>query len=526
MLTGETLFNVDSLQQLLEKVEKGDYTLPIYMDLSKEIISFLVSMLEFDSKKRLSAEELYNHSFLVKNVKDFSKPDYGKVSYKIQNGLLQINFKKNQSVLKIFNETTIKPNKNPNNILNKSPSSNNIKVTDIKKIYLENQNNNLSLKSKNHMEALASPNANRKRRIIRFINKDNEQKEKEIKNIRKSLALFEEQEKEKKEIKEQNNEIINNDWETYMIGLLNEYMAAKKYFEANNLKSQEEDANNKFLLVKNIKDQYKLGYTIYLNKLPEPVSPEYIYGQNILERNNKFKFLIEKYKKDQNRLILKIKSYQKKYLLQKINGDYEADKKKLNDLDSMIKHLEKAFNNIWVPSPGYTQKIQKVQVEKVDCEFKLKIQIKRMDNKNENINFIISLKLNENKNLIKDIILTDQNNYSEECIWNVDINDWKNIDNNVENFIFKVENQKKSLGMPFKAKINISHVKRGKGISFNIKIPTNNNTFGNILFNIFPIIPKGKKYLANENKVYLFIQKIFPPFEGKSSLTVNKPQLS
>ena len=94
MLTGETLFNVDNLQQLLEKVEQGDYTLPIYMDLSKEIISFLVSMLEYDSKKRLSAEELYNHSFLVKNVKDFSKPYYGKVSYKIQNGLLQINFKK------------------------------------------------------------------------------------------------------------------------------------------------------------------------------------------------------------------------------------------------------------------------------------------------------------------------------------------------------------------------------------------------------------------------------------------------
>ena len=202
-------------------------------------------------------------------------------------------------------------------------------------------------------------------------------------------------------------------------------------------------------------------------------------------------------------------------------------KKKLNDLDSMIKHLEKTFNNIWVPSPGYTQKIQKVQVEKVNydnCQFKLKIQMKRMDNKNENLNFIISMKLNENKNLIKDINLTNQNNYSEECIWSMEYNDWKNIDNNVENFILRVENQKK-LGIPFKVKINISHVKRGKGISFNIKIATNNNSFGNILFNIFPIIPKGKIYLANENKVYLFIQKIFPPFEGKSSLTANKPQI-
>ena len=251
-------------------------------------------------------------------------------------------------------------------------------------------------------------------------------------------------------------------------------MEAKNYFQANKLKSQEDDANNKFFQVKNINDQYKFGYTIYLNKLPEPVTPDYIYGQSTLERNNKFKFLIEKYKKDLNKLILKMKSFKKNNLLQKINGDYETFEKKLNDLNSMIKYLEKSFNNIWVPAPGYIQKLKKIQVEKIsydNCEFNLKIQIKRMDYIKENINFTISLKINENKNLIKDIILTNQNNYSQECIWSIDNNDWKNIDNNIENFMFRVENQKKSLGKPFKAKINIGHVKRGKAISFNIKIP-------------------------------------------------------
>ena len=33
--------------------------------------------------------------------------------------------------------------------------------------------------------------------------------------------------------------------------------------------------------------------------------------------------------------------------------------------------------------------------------------------------------------------------------------------------LFRFENQKESLGIPIKAKINIGHVKRGKGISFN-----------------------------------------------------------
>ena len=41
--------------------------------LSKEAISFLRSMLKFDSNKRLSYGELSNHQFLKKNVNEFHK---------------------------------------------------------------------------------------------------------------------------------------------------------------------------------------------------------------------------------------------------------------------------------------------------------------------------------------------------------------------------------------------------------------------------------------------------------------------
>ena len=42
---------------------------------SKESASFLNCMLQYEPQKRLSVDELYNHEFLRKNVKDFIKLD-------------------------------------------------------------------------------------------------------------------------------------------------------------------------------------------------------------------------------------------------------------------------------------------------------------------------------------------------------------------------------------------------------------------------------------------------------------------
>ena len=37
----------------------------------------------------------------------------------------------------------------------------------------------------------------------------------------------------------------------------------------------------------NIKSQYELGYSMYIANLPEPITPEYIYGYPKLERDKK-----------------------------------------------------------------------------------------------------------------------------------------------------------------------------------------------------------------------------------------------
>ena len=106
MLTGKTIFYGSSYKELLKKVEEGNYSIPI--SVSTEIVSFLNSMLQYDSNKRLSVAELAVHQFLKGNVRDFHKIDKKKVANKIENKQLVVNIKNNKTIGYLFNE----PNKN------------------------------------------------------------------------------------------------------------------------------------------------------------------------------------------------------------------------------------------------------------------------------------------------------------------------------------------------------------------------------------------------------------------------------
>ena len=71
LLIGKSPFDSEKIEELSQKINEGNYYLPI--TLSKETISFLRSMLKFDSNKRLSYCGLINHQFLKKNVSEFHK---------------------------------------------------------------------------------------------------------------------------------------------------------------------------------------------------------------------------------------------------------------------------------------------------------------------------------------------------------------------------------------------------------------------------------------------------------------------
>ena len=102
MLIGKCTFDAQSMRELLNKVEKGNYFLPTY--LSKEAVSFLNGMLQYDSKKRLSADQLFHHKFLTKPYSELNKIDLSKASKNIVGSQIKINSKKNQSIWVIFEQ--------------------------------------------------------------------------------------------------------------------------------------------------------------------------------------------------------------------------------------------------------------------------------------------------------------------------------------------------------------------------------------------------------------------------------------
>ena len=102
MLIGNSPFDAYNMQELVEKVEEGNYQVPT--NLSREVVSFLNGMLQYDPQKRLTAESLYNHAFLTKNVSEFTHINTNMIARNVYGGQLNINIKNNQSIWAIFNE--------------------------------------------------------------------------------------------------------------------------------------------------------------------------------------------------------------------------------------------------------------------------------------------------------------------------------------------------------------------------------------------------------------------------------------
>ena len=102
MLIGKPAFDAEDMIELIKNIEKGDYQVPTH--LSREVISFLNGMLQYDSEIRLSTEQLIKHRFLTDDINNFHKIDLEKVSDKIKKDEIEINTKKNQTIWSIFNK--------------------------------------------------------------------------------------------------------------------------------------------------------------------------------------------------------------------------------------------------------------------------------------------------------------------------------------------------------------------------------------------------------------------------------------
>ena len=100
MMIGCSPFSADEIEVLKEKIKDGTYKVPI--SLSKESVSFLNSMLQYEPPKRFSANELKSHPFLVKNINDFTHIDKNKLSQKIYGDELIMNIKEDEKYFDII----------------------------------------------------------------------------------------------------------------------------------------------------------------------------------------------------------------------------------------------------------------------------------------------------------------------------------------------------------------------------------------------------------------------------------------
>ena len=122
MFIGKPMFNADSLEELISEAEKGKYILPY--SASNEIYYFMKGMLKYDSELRFHAEDLLNHPFLVKDVKNFERINIIKIRGKADAKGININFLNNNTTIISDTKKESYKDNNQNFIENKNFNNN------------------------------------------------------------------------------------------------------------------------------------------------------------------------------------------------------------------------------------------------------------------------------------------------------------------------------------------------------------------------------------------------------------------
>ncbi len=152
MLIGSPPYNAQTYNDLIKKINYGDYKIPNNLKLSKEAISFINGMLQYNPSSRLDINELANHDFIIKDYKNFHPIDI-KAIQPDKNEIV-LNSKEKKTIWYLFETDDKDDNQKinlediPNDMIdkNKMENENNIEYKGIsgkpEEILVGNQQNN------------------------------------------------------------------------------------------------------------------------------------------------------------------------------------------------------------------------------------------------------------------------------------------------------------------------------------------------------------------------------------------------
>ena len=131
LLIGHRAFETNDIKILEEKIDKGVYYVPTTF--YKEVVGFLIGMMQYDSNIRLSADELSKHPFLNKNIRHFIRINLNDIKKYIKDNQLELNIKEDKYLWNLFNSKYSK-------LLDIIPEDSDISES----IFFSNNNNNKS----------------------------------------------------------------------------------------------------------------------------------------------------------------------------------------------------------------------------------------------------------------------------------------------------------------------------------------------------------------------------------------------
>ena len=159
---------------------------------------------------------------------------------------------------------------------------------------------------------------------------------------------------------------------------LSEYRNALDYFKTNDFPEQKNEAiaRAKKICIELKKIQDGKWKEVNEFKLPDPVTPEFIYGYDKAERKKRFDKIITEMGKqrdaiqeDMNKRMEAIKKLPKskiKAVLPAAKKDLDGLKVKKDKIDKIVVLLKEKSQDKWVPAPLYIETEEEVSIEKVN----------------------------------------------------------------------------------------------------------------------------------------------------------------